>query len=586
LTSPIARTVSLQEADSGYYEAVVEGVGPGQRYRYVLDDAHPLPDPASRSQPEGVHGPSEVVESPDIEFNDWRNPSLRSYVIYELHVGTFSSEGTFGGVTPQLSRLRDLGVTAVELMPVAEFPGSRNWGYDGVFPYAPESAYGGPTAFQRLVAACHETGLAVILDVVYNHLGPEGNYLGRFGPYFTDAYQTPWGQAMNFSGPGSDEVRRFFIENALYWTDECRVDALRLDAIHAIVDPTADPFLAQLSDRVHERAASQARDVYLIAESASNDPRVCWSTAEGGLGMDAHWNDDFHHALRVALTREGTDYYQDFNGTSDLQTVLAEGYVYQGQYSRFRQRSHGRPPDRLNAEQLVIYSANHDQVGNRARGDRPSSNLDLESLKLAAGLTLLSPFVPLIFMGQEYSETAPFPYFVSHGDAKLVQAVRKGRANEFQDALGSATSIPDPQAAATFESAKLDHTLVESGSHRVMWDFYRELLKLRRHEPLLLEWPFESVAMSAEGAGDEVLAFCHQSSERIITCVFNFSWEEEDAELAKRKGDPVLLLYSAESRWGGSQGAGEPVRVTAGSMRVRLASRSFAVLSEPRGAIA
>ncbi|PYV01833.1 MAG: malto-oligosyltrehalose trehalohydrolase, partial [Acidobacteria bacterium] len=434
--APQPQTAIMERIERGYYEAIIAGVGPGSLYVYRLDGSHERPDPASRFQPQGVHGPSQVVDTQAFEWGEdgWSGLPLESYLIYELHVGTFTPEGTFDGAIPHLDDLKDLGVTAVELMPVAQFPGARNWGYDGVYPFAVQASYGGPDGLRRLINACHQREVAVVLDVVYNHLGPEGNYFGDFGPYFSDRYRTPWGLGFNFDGPESDEVVRFFVENAIEWLTEFHVDALRLDAIHSIVDLCARPFLAELSQAVRTLAQRLDRRVYLIAESNLNDVRVIRPPQLGGFGFDAQWNDDFHRALHTLLTGERNGYYCDFGGVEPLAKALTEGFVYSGQYSRYRRRRHGNSSRLIPAHRLVVFAQNHDQVGNRMLGERLSALVSLvsfEGLKLAAGTTILSPFIPLLFMGEEYGETAPFQYFVDHSDPALIELVREGRRKDF-----------------------------------------------------------------------------------------------------------------------------------------------------------
>ncbi len=393
---------------------------------------------------------------------DWRGPALADYVVYELHVGTFSPSGTFAGVTAELDSLVELGVTAVELMPVAQFPGSRNWGYDGVYPFAVQNSYGGPRELKRLVDACHARGLAVVLDVVYNHIGPEGNYLADFGRYFSHRHHTPWGRAINFEGAGSDEVRRYFIENALRWIGEFHIDALRLDAIHAIVDQSADPFLAQLPKGVRASWASQALPsgrrgpAYLIAETNRNDRRIFDPQPQGGLGLDAQWLDDFGRALEAYLTGDRTGFYADYGRLGDVARAYEEGYVLAGQYSHYRHRHHGQPSIGVAPDRFFAYLQTHDQVGNRPHGARLSHLVDWEPLKLATAVLLLSPYPPLLFMGEEYAETAPFHFFVSHGDPQLVERVRAGRRREFA-ALREEPA--DPQAESTLAASRLDRSL-------------------------------------------------------------------------------------------------------------------------------
>jgi maltooligosyltrehalose trehalohydrolase len=407
LVSPIDKVVPMQPDERGYHHTTAEAE-PGTRYLYRLDGRE-LPDPASRYQPEGVHGPSEVTD-PTFGWSDhtWFGLPLRDYVLYELHTGTFTPQGTFEAIVPWLSELRDLGVTVIELMPVAQFPGTRNWGYDGVYPYAPQASYGGPEGLKRLVDACHARGLGVCLDVVYNHLGPEGCYVDEFGPYFTDAYITPWGRAMNFDGPDSDEVRTFFIGNALYWFEEFHIDALRLDAVHAILDTSALPFLEELALATADLGERLNRRLHLIAESADNDARIIAPRELGGFGLDAQWNDDFHHALHALVTGERAGYYADYGDLRHLARAYADGFVYQGEYSGYRRRRHGRSSRHRGAQRFVVFTRNHDQIGNRMLGERPTVRLDVEELKLTAAVMLLSPYLPLLFMGEEYAETAPF----------------------------------------------------------------------------------------------------------------------------------------------------------------------------------
>ncbi|GIX47331.1 MAG: malto-oligosyltrehalose trehalohydrolase [Candidatus Tectimicrobiota bacterium] len=555
LLAPRERLVPMAPRPHGYHTALVEDVAPGSLYRYRLDDRLERPDPASRAQPEGVHGPSQVVD-PAFAWEDaaWPGLPLEAYVFYELHVGTFTPEGTFDAIIPHLPRLKDLGITALELMPVAPFPGSRNWGYDGVYPFAVHHAYGGPPGLKRLVNACHRQGLAVVLDVVYNHLGPEGNYLGDFGPYFTERYRTPWGAALNFDGPHSAEVRRYFIDNALFWITEYHVDALRLDALHAILDLSAHHFLEALASAVHRQAAALHRRVYLIAESDLNDTRLLRPPALGGYGLDAQWNDDFHHALHALLTGERHGYYQDFGTLSHLAKAFRLGYVYDGQYSTYRQRHHGNSSRAVPAHRLVVFAQNHDQVGNRMRGERLSQLVSFEGLKLAAGTVLLSPFLPLLFMGEEYGETAPFPYFISHSDPDLVAAVREGRRQEFA-AFRWQGEPPDPQDEATFASAKLNHALRQQGHHRVLEDFYRELLRLRTSLPALASLDKEAQeVVRHERARALSVRRWHDGDEVLLLLCFGSAPASLTVPLPA--GQWHKRLDSATARW---QGPGSPL---------------------------
>ena len=519
--------VPLTAEANGYFSGIVAGIAEGERYLYLLDGETSRPDPASRFQPEGVHGPSQVVAVAAggslRHDNSWTGIPLEDYIIYELHVGTFTAQGTFEAAISRLDYLGDLGITAVELMPVAQFPGERNWGYDGTYPFAPQNSYGGPEGLQRLVAACHQRGLAVILDVVYNHLGPEGNYLHGFGPYFTDRYHTPWGDAVNFDGPESDPVRHYFIANGLYWITEYHIDALRLDAIHGIYDFSARHILQELTEAVHRQGEALGRKVYVIAESDLNDVRVIGSPDSGGYGLDGQWNDDFHHALWTLLTGEQAGYYGDFGRFADLVKSFREGFVLSGSYSAFRKRRHGSSSAEIPPGQLVVFSQNHDQVGNRLRGERSGKHLSLPQQKLAAATVLLSPYLPLLFMGEEYGESAPFPYFVSHGDAELVEAVRRGRLAEFAS-FAQQGSPPDPQAETTFLSAKVDQEQRHQGDHRALFDFYRELIRLRKEwtPPARLSRENMQIVACEE---EEVLAVIRNAGGGRILCLFNFSEE-------------------------------------------------------------
>ncbi len=489
------RPFVLDRDEHGYHRVTVEDCGPGSRYRYRLPDGTTCADPASRSQPDGVHGPSEVVDLGAYAWGDagFRAPALADVVISEVHVGTATEAGTLDALQDRLDDLVEVGVNAVELLPLAQFPGRWNWGYDGVFPFAVQDSYGGPHALQRFVDACHRRGLAVIADVVYNHLGPEGNVLPSFGPYVTDRYRTPWGPAMNFDGAGSDDVRSYFLQNARLWFEDFHVDALRLDAVHGIVDPTALPFLAELSALSRSLADELGRPCPLLAESADNNPAVVRPPSLGGLAMDAQWNDDFHHSLHTLLTGERTSYYVDFGSPDELVTAYTAGFVFQGQYSAFRRRRHGARPSGIDPSRFVVFAQNHDQIGNRPRGERLTELVDAERLRLAAVALLLAPGIPLLFMGEEYGETAPFPYFVDHSDPDLVAAVRRGRREEL-GSMAPEGDLLDPADEATRRLAVLDPGLRHRPGHRELWELHRRLLSLRRSHPALAATPHRVVA--------------------------------------------------------------------------------------------
>jgi len=468
------------EQVAGLHETIVADVGVGADYAFIHADGRELPDPVSRWQPEGVHGPSRVVDPDAYRWRDdaWQGIPLADYVIYELHVGTFTPQGTFDAAVAELPRLQELGVTAIELMPVAQFPGSRNWGYDGVSLYAVQHSYGGPDGLKRFVDAAHAHGLAVVLDVVYNHLGPEGNYLDAYGPYFTDRYRTPWGRAVNYDGAHSEEVRRYVIDNARHWVTEYHVDALRLDAVHGIFDLGACHLLQELAAEVHRVAEQVGRPVVVIAESDLNDPRLLRPVEQGGYALDAQWSDDFHHAVHVLVTGEASGYYVDYGGLDMVAAALREPFVYAGQYSAHRGRRHGAPSTGLPRERFVVAIQNHDQVGNRATGERLSTLVQPEVQRATAALLLLSPYVPLIFMGDEYGETNPFQYFISHSDDGLVEAVRNGRREEFAT-FGWGDAVPDPQDEATFRCSVLERSRAEVMPHAGLLALYRDLLTLR-----------------------------------------------------------------------------------------------------------
>lgn len=476
------RVISMQSLPSGYWQTTVESVKPGDLYCYRLDQNRERPDPASHCQPQGVHHPSAIVDH-QFEWHDqnWRGITPEQLIFYELHVGTFTTEGTLTAAIDRLPSLKELGVTAIEIMPIAQFPGERNWGYDGVYPFAVQNSYGGSLALKKFIDISHQLGLAVFLDVVYNHLGPEGNYLWDYGPYFTQKYQTPWGSAVNFDGAGSDGVRHYFYQNAWYWLDHYHCDGLRLDAVHAIHDDRPQTFLEELSHLAKQWSSAYGKYFHLIAESNQNAPHLTTPLESGGVGLTAQWSDDFHHALHVLCTGEQQDYYQDFKQPQlQLAKAIRCGFAYTGEYSVYRQRRHGMPALNHPTFSFLICSQNHDQIGNRALGERLSQLVEWEKLKLAAGLLLLTPFTPLIFMGEEYGETAPFCYFISHQDTALIEAVRQGRAREFPQAFAQ-NILPDPQSQATFEQCKLHWDLQNQGKHRILRNWYSQLIRLRKN---------------------------------------------------------------------------------------------------------
>src|SRR5262245_21232836 len=479
------RAIPLEPGAGGLFSGQVGDAPAGARYRYRLDRERDRPDPVSRAQPEGVHGPSEVVDAVSFPWSDrgFRGHQPRDLVVYEVHVGTFTRAGTFDAAIARLPALADLGVTAVELMPVGEFPGARGWGYDGAHLYAPQSTYGGPSGLRRLVDACHAAGLSVILDVVYNHLGPEGTYLAEFAPYFTTRHRSPWGPGLDFDGPDAAGVRRHIADNARYWVREFHVDGLRLDAIHAIVDTSPVHILTELARAAREEAMTLGRPVHLIAESHDNDRRLV-TPAPGGLGLDAVWSDDFHHARHARLTGEQAGYYKDFPSGRGLERALAEGFAFQGEPSRYWGLPRGTASGDLEGDCFVISVQNHDQVGNRPRSERLEALVGREAVKLAAALLFVAPAIPLLFMGEEYGDPAPFPFFTAFGDPGLSEAVRLGRQGEFAR-FGWDSVIDDPWDPRTFERARLDHALAQTPGHRELRAYYRAWLAVRRAHPAL-----------------------------------------------------------------------------------------------------
>lgn len=485
----------MQRDEGGWWKLEVEDAGPGTDYLFSVNEGEPIPDPRSPHQPNGVHGPSRLIDHSAFKWTDrdWRPGPLSNAIIYELHIGTFTPEGSFKSTIECLSHLVELGITHVELMPVNEFSGSWGWGYDGVDLYAPYHRYGTPEDLKQLVNACHSRGLAVLLDVVYNHFGPVGNYLDRFAPYFTDAYKTPWGAAVNLDHSGSHEVRRFFADNALMWLRDYHFDGLRLDAIHALYDRSAIHFLEFLSSQVHALALQLGRDFVLIAESDLNDPRVVTNRCARGLGIDAQWSDDFHHALHTVLTGERSGYYEDFGSLEDLAKSLKQAFVYDGIYSRHRDRLHGRPATGLSGHSYLGYAQNHDQIGNRAQGERLSQLVSLGRQKIAAALVLTSPFVPMIFEGEEFGASTPFQYFTQHEDPEMSRAVSQGRCNEFAAFGWHPDSVPDPEDPATFHRSKLRWDEITHEPHASLLDWYKSLIALRRSTPALMDGLMEHV---------------------------------------------------------------------------------------------
>ncbi len=540
----------LQRDADGLHHGTIRRMPSGTDYHYRLDGGAERPDPVSRWRPAGVHGPTRIVDPAAFQWSDaaWGGIETADLVIYELHVGTFTPAGTFDGVIERVPALRELGVTAIEIMPVAEFPGGRNWGYDGVSLYAVQSTYGGPNGLKRLVDAAHRAGLAVLLDVVYNHLGPEGNYLSAFGPYFSDRYKTAWGEGFNLDGPDSDEVRRYLVDNAVHWVTEYHLDGLRLDAADRIVDLSPVHLAEEIGEAVHSQGEAMGRRTLVIAEIDANDPRWVRDRSVGGFGLDAHWSDDFHHAVHVALTGERAGYYADFDGIEAVAKAIGERYVNDGRYSPHRRRRHGRPAVDVPGDRFVVCLQNHDQTGNRAGGERLAALVPAGALRVAAALLLLSPYVPLLFMGEEHGEANPFLYFVSHGDPDLVAAVRDGRRREFEKfAWGG--EVPDPQAEATFEASRPQWQQAETNDGVRLRALYRDLLRLRRAEPALR--PGGAAVRAKANADGRTITVDFEGEGEVLQGVFNLSPESAVVAIGAA-GEWSVILSTADQGYGGS----------------------------------
>ncbi len=575
ITRPYERFVQMRKDEYGYWHASLENVPAGIGYFYLIDKEKSLPDPASHYQPEGVHKESYVVNHDLYSWGDrgWEGIALREMIFYELHVGTFTPEGSFDGVVAKLDYLKKLGINAVELLPVAQFPGRRNWGYDGVYPFAVQASYGGPDGLKRLIDACHQNGIAVILDVVYNHLGPEGNYLSNFAPYFTDKYHTPWGSAVNYDDSYSYGVREYVIENALYWLREFHIDGLRLDAVHGIFDTGAKHILEQLAESVEEFGRRDGRTRYLIAESDLNDTRLIRSRDLGGYGLHAQWSDDFHHAVHSMITGERGGYYEDFGGVDHIVKAYNDAFVYDWRYSNHRKRFHGNSARDLPPSHMVVCTQNHDQIGNRMLGERLSMLVSREAQKLSAGILLLSPYLPLLFQGQEYGETAPFLYFIDHNDPDLIEAVRKGRKQEFSS-FKWAGEPPDPAAPETFEASGLRWASLEEEEHAVMFEWYRRLIQIRRSTVALQVSDHEQVR--AKKINDKAVTVHFSNGGAHAISFMNFGKEAQKVQYSYNK--PAKLIEdSSREQWMG-RGTDLPDTVKTGDTMI-LSAQSFALFT-------
>jgi len=552
IVSPNPRLLPMQKDEWGYFKVLAEDIEPGTLYFYKLSGKEDRPDPASHSQPKDVHGPSEVVDHSKMNWTDagWSGIALEEMIIYELHVGTFTSEGTFEAIIPRLKELYEFGINAIELMPIAQFPGNRNWGYDGVFPYAAQHSYGGSEGLKKLVDAAHQQGIAIVLDVIYNHFGPEGNCMSDYGSYFTSSYQTAWGDAINFDKEYSYGVCNYFIENALYWFETFHIDALRLDASDHIYDIGVKHFLQELAENVDALSQKLGRKLYLTAENDLSDTKVIRPIESGGYGIDAQWNDAFHHCLHSLLTGDRAGYYEDYGKCEQLAKAFKQGFVYSGQYSQFRKKFHGSDSSAIPGHQFVVFTQNHDQVGNRALGERLTHLVSFEALKLAAAVLLLAPNVPLIFMGEEYAEDAPFLYFVSHTNPELVEVVREGRKKDFADFQIEGEFI-DPFSEDTFHKCKLNWEKRQEGKHKVMLELYQHLIQLRRTIPALKTLNKQNLAASV--SEEHKLMFLHRWSQNSqIFCIMNFNDKDVSFKATPPNGNWQKTLNSSEPKWMGS----------------------------------
>ncbi len=534
----------MKKDNDGYFSIECENIQPGARYFLQPEGKKDLPDPASSFQPDGVHGHSAVVDHSSFKWSDqmWRGVPLRDLIIYELHIGTFSDAGTFDSAIEHLDHLVEIGVNAIEIMPVSQFPGSRNWGYDGVFLFAVQHSYGGPDGLKRLVDACHARGISVILDVVYNHFGPEGNCLPQFGPYFSKAHHVPWGDALNFDQQWSNGVRDLFIENITHWVENYHIDGLRLDAIHCIYDSNPTHILEEFNTHAKTLREKVGRPFFMIAESDLNDPRVIKHPAAGGYGFDAQWLDDFHHALFVLVDPDGKKRYEDFGTVHQMAKAFSEGFVYSGEYVKFRRRKFGASSAGISGDQFVVFIQNHDQIGNRVKGDR-LSGLGKERVMLAAAAIILSPYVPMLFMGEEYGEDAPFTYFVDHSDPKLIEAVREGRKREFAD-YGDEWEPMDAQDVKTFDACKLRWDTRKKGHHGEILAWYKKLIELRKDHPVFRE--VEKTCLQTSVIGPSALAVLRHTPDHNQEVYLFFNFSNEPTSYTMHGENWKLLLSSNE----------------------------------------
>jgi maltooligosyltrehalose trehalohydrolase len=549
IVDPFEMVIPMYKDEFDYWQTVVNNIPAGAKYYYTINNSYDRPDPASHYQPDGVHGASEVVNHAAFNWSDnnWKGINPEDLIIYELHIGTFTQKGTFESAITKLDYLAELGITAIEIMPVSQFPGRYNWGYDGCYPYAPQNSYGGPEGLKRLVDAAHKKGIAVILDVVYNHFGPEGSYADQFAHYFTPGYRTPWGSAINYDDEYSYGVRNYFLENVRHWLVNYHIDGLRLDAVDTIYDLGAKHFLQELSEEVLRIKQEEGKEKFLIAESDLNDIKIIKPVSECGYGIDLQWSDNFHHSVHALITGEASGYYIDFGKTEHLVKSLSETFYYSGKFSVYRKKYHGNSAIERPPYQFVICLQNHDQVGNRPFGERLSALVSYDMLKVSAALMILSPYTPLLFMGEEYGEENPFLYFVSHTDKELIKAVQAGRKEEFSS-FSWEGEIPDPFAETTFVKSKLNWHVINEAKHNILLDFYRNLIRLRKKHPALQNKSRKNFEVKPAGS-DKTIQFIRSDRQHSLLGIFNLNNETVTTLINFPPGDWKKILDSSSEKW-------------------------------------
>ncbi len=562
-TDSPTQSVKMKLQDFGYWSATLEDIMVGTRYRYKINNGESFPDPTSLSQPDGVHGASEVINLNNFKWTDedWQNIPFAEMIQYELHTGTFSPEGNFDGIRSRLAYLKELGINTIEILPVSQFSGHRNWGYDGVYPFAVQNSYGGAKGLMNLVDECHKIGIAVILDVVYNHFGPEGNYVGNFGHYFSGKYSTPWGKPLNFDDAYCDAVRHFIIQNALMWCRDFHIDGLRLDAVHAIFDFGATHILQELARNLDELSIETGKKYHLIAESHLNDVRFISPVSKGGYGIDAQWSDDFHHSVHALVTNERNGYYVDFGEPWQLSKAIKNAFVFDRQYSDFRKKTYGNSTENNSAGQFVIFSQNHDQVGNRKNGERLISLAGFEMAKLIAGTMFVAPNVPMLFMGEEYGERNPFYYFVSHLDSRLNRLVSEGRKKEFENFYADADNVPDPASPETFEKSKLSWAVGENSESSAMFKYYKAMIKLRKTHPVLNIPDKDQLEITED---DKIFMLRRWRTDHFLFAVMNYNKHDMEVTIpGDIEGSLHKLIDSSASEFGGKE-VKSPSAISAG----------------------